>query len=147
MATIDKVSLDIQVVLGCTDMARSLVFYRDKLGFEAATWGEPPTFAILQRGVVTLALATEDGKPAVSRNWAAYLYVVDADATYREWIAHGVEIAEPPQDRTPLYNCRDFTIDDPDGHLLAVGQDLAANAAGPGRNARYGRDGQDGGER
>ena len=126
-------------VLDCADMAVSLAFYRNKLGFHADTWGEPPTFAILQRGAVTLALAQVD-KPAVNKTWAAYLYVTDVDAVYAELMAHGVAIAEPPEDR--FYNCREFTVDDPDGNLLAVGQIRVPNAYPAGLSDNTGRDGQ-----
>jgi uncharacterized glyoxalase superfamily protein PhnB len=124
-------------VLGVKDMARALTFYQDKLGFAASTWGEPATFAILQRGMVTLALASE-ATPAVSRNWAAYIYVADADALYRELQTHGVALDEPPQ--TQPWNCREFVVDDPDGHMIAFGQVLNPDPLGPGLSTTLGRD-------
>jgi uncharacterized glyoxalase superfamily protein PhnB len=126
-------------VLDCTDMARAVAFYKDKLGFDGSTFGEPPTFALLQRGTVTLGLAHADkGMAAISGNWAAYIYVADADALYAELVARGVHIKEPPQDR--FYNCRDFTLGDPDGHLLAFGHTLDTDPLGPGLSVRIGRD-------
>ena len=126
-------------VLDCTDMARAIAFYKDKLGFDASTFGEPPTFAILQRGTVTLGLARADqGMAAIGGNWAAYVYVADADAAYAEFAAHGVPLTEPPQDK--FYNCRDFTLADPDGHLLAFGHTLDTDPLGPGLSLRVGRD-------
>jgi catechol 2,3-dioxygenase-like lactoylglutathione lyase family enzyme len=126
-------------VLDCADMARSLAFYRDRLGFDASTWGEPPTFAILQRGHVTIALAKVDGKPAVSRNWAAYVYVDDVDAIHVELLAHGVAVEDPPT--TQPYNCRDFVVDDPDGHMICFGHVLSPDPLGPGLSSNLGRDG------
>jgi catechol 2,3-dioxygenase-like lactoylglutathione lyase family enzyme len=126
-------------VLDCSDFARSLAFYKEKLGFDAATWGEPVSFAIVQRGTVTLALAAaESGRPAVSRNWAGYVYVTDVDALYAELMGHGVAIAEPPETRP--YNCREFVVDDPDGHMIAFGQVLDGDPLGPGLSERMGRD-------
>lgn len=126
-------------VLDCTDMVRSIAFYRDKLGFDARVWGEPVSFAIMQRGLVTIALAKVDaGKAAVSRNWAAYVHVADADALYGEFIAHGVAIAELPETRD--YNCRDFIVDDPDGHMIAFGHVIEPDDLGPGLSDRVGRD-------
>ena len=126
-------------VLDCADMARSIAFYRDKLGFDARVWGEPVSFAIMQRGFVTIALAKVDaGKAAVSRNWAAYVYVADADALYAQFVAHGVSFAEPPEMRD--YNCRDFIVDDPDGHMIAFGHVLTPDVLGPGLSDRVGRD-------
>lgn len=124
-------------VLDCADFGRSLAFYKDKLGFDAATWGEPVSFAIVQRGTVTLALAAAE-RPAVSRNWAAYVYVADVDALYGELVSHGVAIAEPPETR--FYNCREFVVDDPDGHMIAFGQVLDPDPLGPGLSERTGRD-------
>lgn len=126
-------------VLDCTDMGRSLDFYKEKLGFAAATWGEPPTFAILQRGMVTIALAhVEKDQAAVSRNWAVYVYVRDADALHAELAALGVALPDPPT--TQPYNCRDFVVEDPDGHMISFGQVLSPDPLGPGLSARLGRD-------
>lgn len=127
-------------VFETADMARSLAFYKSRLGFDAATWGEPPTFAIVQRGAVTVALAAVDDRPpAVSRKtWAAYVYVADIDALYHELRATGVDLPHPPVDRP--YNCREFVLDDPDGHMLAFGSVLAPDPRGPGLSDRIGRD-------
>ena len=124
-------------VLDCAEMARSLAYYCDRLGFHADTFGEPPTFAILQRGGVTLAL-NQVATPAVNKTWAAYLYVQDVDAVYAEFKGLDVTMGEPPEDRP--YNCRDFTLDDPDGNLIGVGQILVANGFPPGLSANQGRD-------
>lgn len=128
-------------VLEIEDMNRSLLFYKDKLGFAAATWGEPPTFAIVQRGTVSLALTkVAPGKASVSRKtWAAYVYVRDADQLYAELLAQGdVTIPDPPC--TQPYNCRDFVVDDPDGHIISFGQVLSPDPMGPGLSDRLGRD-------
>lgn len=131
-------------VLHIADMARSLAFYRDKLGFAASTWGEPPNFAIVQRGTVTLALCVVPREQiSEARVWSAYLYVADADAVHRELLAHGVTIEDAPETRD--YGCRDFTIDDPDGNLIGVGQVLDPDALGPGLSDRVGRDASRGG--
>ena len=125
-------------VLHITDMQRSLAFYRENLGFSTSTWGEPPTFAIVQRGAVSLALAVTAKPPVVDRStWAAYIYVADVDAIHAELAAHGAN-AEQPETRP--YNCRDFTIDDPDGHALGIGQVLNPDPLGPGLSDRVGRD-------
>jgi catechol 2,3-dioxygenase-like lactoylglutathione lyase family enzyme len=124
-------------VLTIEDMEKSLAFWRDRLGFSAATWGEPPTFAIVQRGTVSFGLATR----AVSRNWTAYVYVQDVDRLYGELLALGVPIADPPETRP--YNCREFVVDDPDGNMIAFGQVLQPDALGPGLSERVGRNGSE----
>ena len=80
-------------VLDCSDMQRSIAFYRDKLGF---------------------------------------------DPLYAEYRAHGVAVPEPPENRP--YNCREFVVDDPDGHMLAFGQVIMPDPLGPGLSTRIGRD-------
>lgn len=126
-------------VLPIIEMERSLAFYR-ALGFEAATWGEPPTFAIVQRGLVTLALGVRP-QEEIRRSglWSSYIYVRDADAVHAELSRHGIA-AEPPETRA--YNCRDFTVDDPDGNLIGIGHVLSADALAPGLSAHTGRDGE-----
>jgi catechol 2,3-dioxygenase-like lactoylglutathione lyase family enzyme len=126
-------------VLVVADMARSLAFYREKLGFSATVWGEPPNFAIVQRGTLTLALSLMPERKMVSTGaWSAYLYVSDADKAHTEFIAQGVHIADQPENR--FYGCRDFVIVDPDGHKIVIGQDLDAYRLGPGLSDRVGRD-------
>lgn len=126
-------------VLEITDMDRSLAFYKDKLGFAASTWGDPPTFAIVQRGTASLALAVvpADAVAVSRRTWAAYVYVADADALYRELTSVGVAVPEPPETR--IYGCRELVVDDPDGHIIAFGQVLQPDPLGPGLSERTGR--------
>ena len=112
-------------VLQVADVVRSQAFYRDVLGFVShGLWGDPPAFCIVQRGEVTLMLDRSRGEGALPLNqyWAAYVYVDDVDALHAEFAAAGVEIARAPEDT--FYGCRDFDVRDPDGHLIAFGQDL-----------------------
>lgn len=126
-------------VLEVTDMARSLAFYRDKLGFSAAVWGEPPSFAIVQRGAVTIALdASERGQSANNQYWAAYIYVVDVDALHAEYRDLGIAIHRDIEDAP--YGCRDFDVTDPDGYILAFGQVLDPGGFPPGLGRDAGRD-------
>jgi len=126
-------------VLDCSDIAVSLAFWRDKLGFDGGTWGDPPTFAIVQRGTVTVGLARRPkDEIAVSRNMAAYLYVKDVDALYAEYQAAGVSLPCPPE--TQPYNCREFIVAVHDGHIIYFGQALTTDPLGPGLGNGVGRD-------
>ena len=126
-------------VLDCSDIAASLAFWKDKLGFDASTWGDSPTFAIVQRGTASIGLARRPkNEIAVSRNVAAYLYVKDVDALFAEYQALGVELPCPPE--TQPYNCREFTVAVPDGHIIYFGQVLNPDPLGPGLGTRVGRD-------
>lgn len=120
-------------VLEVKDVKRSEAFYTEKLGFIShGTWGDPPGFCIVQRGTVTVMLdkSGRDREIPLNQYWAAYVYVDDADALAAEYRAKGLEIVRGPEDME--YGCRDFDIRDPDGHLIAFGQDLDATSAGPG---------------
>ena len=112
-------------VLEVSDLQRSIDFYVGKLGFFThGAWGDPPSFCIVQRGGVTIALDRSRTVRDVPLNqyWAAYLYVENADALAEDYRAKGVEIVREPCDMD--YGLRDFDVRDPDGHLIAFGHDL-----------------------
>ena len=124
-------------VLQVSDLMASVEFY-NRLGFATnGIWGEPATFAILQRGSVSIALQLLRAKKMpVNTHWAAYIYVEDADAVHKEFQDAGIVITRPPEET--YYGCRDFDVADPDGHLLAFGQDLEPQPHGPGLGADKG---------
>ena len=133
-------------VLQVHNVTASTAFYCDKLGFAShGFWTDEdpdrPEFCIVQRGDVTLALdRARDGSVPLNQYWAAYVYVEDADALHAELAGLGVDIVEPPRDTG--YGLREFTLRDPDGHLIAFAHDAVrhepfGNGLGPAR----GRDG------
>ena len=54
--------------------------------------------------------------------WDAYVYVRDADALHEELRDRGAEIVKPPTDQA--YDCREFEVRDPDGHVICFAQDI-----------------------
>lgn len=128
-------------VLEVTDMERSIAFYCDKLGFSASRFGEPSTFTIVQRGMVTIALdASERNQSANNQYWAAYVYVSDVDSVYSEFRENDVTIHRPIEDM--YYGCRDFDVIDPDGYIIAIGQprNISSDDLGPGLGPDKSRD-------
>ena len=121
-------------VLQVADVIASQAFYREKLGFDGGgLWGDPPCFAIVGRGSVTIFLdqtRAEDGAVPVNQYWAAYVYVDDVEAYCAELRSRGVEILRGPEDME--HGCREFDVKDPDGHIIAFGQDLTPGPQGPG---------------
>lgn len=109
-------------VLQVTDVSASEAFYA-RLGFAShGAWGDPPSFAIVQRGDVTLALDQGDAPAPVNQWWAAYVYVDNVEALREEFQNSGfspTELHHPEH-----YGCIDFDIVDPDGHRIAFGQAL-----------------------
>lgn len=129
-------------LLQVSDVRASAEFYA-RLGFAAlGIWptGENPDeagFCIVQRGDVTLGLQLLRGPLRVNTHWAAYIYVSDARALHEEYVDAGLDIARPPEEAP--YGCVDFDLRDPDGHLIAFGQDLDPALHGPGLGPERGR--------
>ena len=126
-------------LLQVADVRRSVAFY-ERLGFFCGgpwTHDGEATFAIVQRGEVTLGLQRLAGADSTSNtHWAAYLYTDDAQALHAEFAAAGLEPSELR--RNTDYACDDFEIRDPDGHLIAFGQDRA-DEHGPGLGPNRGK--------
>jgi hypothetical protein len=114
------------------DVVASSNYYRDKLGFGFdRLWGEPPAFCMVQRNGVIIMLS--QGEPGTSANpnhaqcpgedyWDAYIWVDDADALIAEYRGRGVKIVRDVCDQP--YRCRDFDIEDGDGHRLCFGHPI-----------------------
>jgi len=120
-------------VLPCLDVEAQASFYIDKLGFKLANhWkpeGEAMAFAIVSFGTITLALQhTPDFKSF--NGWSAYLYVDDVKALAAIAGARGVDIQTSPHQT--FYGMLEFDLKDPEGHLIAFGQDLGPSEEGPG---------------
>jgi uncharacterized glyoxalase superfamily protein PhnB len=113
-----------------SDMAISLAFYRDVLGFRLkdSVPAEPPfVFAWLERGGVELFL--NDAKPVIAEyttlraGHTSTLFVIvnDVDALHAE-ISSQAKIVMGLKDQ--FYGMREFAVLDPDGYLLTFAQRL-----------------------
>jgi uncharacterized glyoxalase superfamily protein PhnB len=110
-------------ILNVKNVATSLDCYCTRLGFEqdfSWPWGQtPPTFVQVSRGHFSVMLAQEEqGGPGM---WM-YLDLAsleDLAALHQEYLAHGVQVIEPPTD-TP-WGMREMLIEDVDGHILRIG--------------------------
>jgi uncharacterized glyoxalase superfamily protein PhnB len=119
----------ISPVLLVASIERAVAYYRDRLGFECRAIGDPPDFATADRddATILLSLTTEPDRIVpnwriVDRLWDAYIRVDDVDAVYAEVQARGAAIDYPIGD-TP-YGFREFGVQDPDGHDIAIGERL-----------------------
>lgn len=120
-------------VLEVSDVVASADWYARILDMKPGPfWGEPPCFCIVGRDGITIALdqSREGSRAPQNQYWAAYLYVANVDGLARDLTEKGIEIVRGPEDQP--YGCREIDIRDPDGHILAIGQDLAPTDAGPG---------------
>ncbi|HUP24423.1 MAG TPA: VOC family protein [Thermoanaerobaculia bacterium] len=109
--------------LRSTNWARTRAFYEDGLGFRVL-WEhrfEPgfPVFAEVSRDGLSPFLTEHAGDCQVGG--AAYIVVGDLDGLYREIVAKGVPVAEPPED-TP-WGTREMNVIDPDGNRLRFAEE------------------------
>lgn len=108
------------------DVAATVEFYRDKLGFGIDfLYGDPPTHASVSRGewtgnMVTIQLSQVP--PEHEINPAAYLYIImDAglDRLCEQYRDCGVGIIEEPENQP--WGLREFAIRDCNGYMLRFG--------------------------
>ena len=116
-----------------SDVVRAHDYYAERLGFRSPRmWGDPPTFCITQRDGLELMLAQVDEGRAVHPNSEndgridVYFWVEDADALHSEFTNSGADVVCEPEDQ--VYGMREFTVRDPDGHVLAFGHDTTGAA-------------------
>ena len=108
------------ITLAVTDMARSVVFYRDHVGLDLLYGGERAAFTSFRIGQAFLNLIHQQEKPAW---WGRLiLYVGDVDAHYQRLIGLGLEPSTEPADAA--WGERYFHIYDPDGHELSFARPL-----------------------
>ena len=116
-------------VLLVSDLPASVAYWRDKAGFAARTYGEPPEFAILRRDNAFLMLSQAPADHEIvphwrikDKLWNAYFWVDDAAKMFDELARAGAiidyDLCEQP------YGVLEFGIQDLDGHDIAFGQDL-----------------------
>jgi catechol 2,3-dioxygenase-like lactoylglutathione lyase family enzyme len=121
----------------CSDIKRSLRFYTDVLGFAVLYDRPEERFAYLDRGGVHLMieqpterafLAGELAHP-YGRGMNLQIEVQDVDALYAAVTTAGAPIYLPIEERwyrrhSTLVGNRQFVVQDPDGYLLRLYEDL-----------------------
>lgn len=113
----------VQPTLPVADVAASVAYYRDVLGFEADfLHGDPPTFGRVMKGDRTygdpvylrFALAPAGG---VTHAGEVAIHVGhDVDGLFEAYRDRGVALLHPP--RSEPWGLREFRVADPDGHVL-----------------------------
>jgi lactoylglutathione lyase len=113
-----------------TDVLASARWYRDQLGFQFSTWGEPADFATVFRDELEIFLRQpkQAFAPRSARSFDdgaidAFLRVEDVDALAAELIGRGVKLVTEPVTR--FYKYRELEVADPDGYVLCFAQDVA----------------------
>ena len=115
----------VRCVLAVQDLAASVAFYRDRLGF--ALDSDVPGWAFLSRGGFRVMLgecadamaARETG----DHSYFAYVTVEGIDELYGELAAKGVERVQEIANKP--WGMREFGVRTPDGHRIMFGQRIA----------------------
>ena len=106
------------IVLGVSDLSRSVAFYRDKANFDLQNQFE--SFAFFSAGPVTLMLNSGLKRPDAPLAGAMEI-VVSAEsvtASHRELTDRGCTFVNEPREVTP--GSWAATFSDPDGHWLTL---------------------------
>ena len=117
----EELLADAATVFVVSDVAESVAYYRDALGFAVTfEWGAPPSYACLCRGDVALHLLAARETKRLPGNGGICVFVRDVDRLYADFLARGAKPINTPEDRD--YGMRDFDVVDPDGNLLTFGK-------------------------
>ena len=103
-------------ILRVSDMAASVRYYTEVLGFANADWGSEHFTAVL-RGAASIFLCRgSQGQPGT---WA-WVGVEDAAALYEEYLQSGARVRHPPRNYPWAL---EIHVEDPDGHILRFGSE------------------------
>ncbi len=110
-----------QIALTVGDVARSVAFYRDRIGLPFL-FAAGPSLAFLDLGGVRLMLSAPEGELAPGGGTVLYLKVADITAAFDEMKARGVAFIDEPHfiASMPDHDLWMTFFHDPDGHTLAL---------------------------
>ncbi len=98
------------------DVRATQEYYRDVLGFEIAWLWQDSYGAVYNDAVQIYFTKMDDALESV----CCCIDVEDADAVYAKYKASGAKVVSEIE--TKPWGMREFTIEDPNGHLFRVGQ-------------------------
>ena len=115
------------------ELAASLAFYRDVLGFEVKVDAPETGYGLVAReGAAVALVATGDAAAlkATETNISAYIWVEDLAGLWEE-LRPALDALPEGQVRPPFqqdYGMREFHVKDPDGFLILFGEDPGSAA-------------------
>ena len=104
-------------VLHVPDVAATVAFYRDGLGFTSDFGDE--TYAVVWRDNSAIHFVRDEGSP---KGVHLFQWVKNIDAYYREVVGRGIDVAAEPTDQP--YGVREFGVRDINGVGIVFGQDI-----------------------
>ena len=105
--------------LEVADLGPASAFLRDVLGFTVEVEEEAMGLVLLNRDAVGLALVRA-ARPGVNQTTAAYIAVTGVQDLYDHCQRRGATVVTPLTDHP--WGLRDFVIEIPGGHRLALGE-------------------------
>jgi uncharacterized glyoxalase superfamily protein PhnB len=109
-------------VLAVPDLARSVGYFRDVLGF-AVEWEDGRDWACLASGTARVMLGhCPDAPPPRAigdHSYFAYFHVDGLDRYHDDLVARGALVASPPSDKP--WGMREMGVHTPDGHRMMFG--------------------------
>ena len=103
-------------ILSVSDMAASVRYYTEVLGFTNADWGNEHFTGISRDGTTLFLCHGSQGHPGT---WA-WVGVEDAAALYEEYTQAGARVRHPPRNYPWAL---EIHVEDPDGHILRFGSE------------------------
>ena len=100
------------------DVPTTAAFYRRILGFKTDPGTATPEYTVVWRDNAAVHLAKGEDAP---RGVRIFFWVKDVNALYEEVLNQGAAIAVPIETRP--YGVRDFSMYDPNGVMVVLGQD------------------------
>lgn len=107
-------------ILRVSNMADSVRYYTEALGFINAEWGTDNITLLSRDGAGIYLCQGAQGHPGT---WA-WIGVEDVDALYREYAETGARVHHPPRNYPWAL---EIHVEDPDGHILRFGSEPLAN--------------------
>jgi len=107
-------------ILRVSNMATSVRYYTEALGFVNAEWGTD-YFTLLSRDGAGIYLC--QGSQGHPGTWA-WIGVEDVDVLFREYSESGASIRHPPRNYPWALEVH---VEDPDGHILRFGSEPLTN--------------------
>jgi catechol 2,3-dioxygenase-like lactoylglutathione lyase family enzyme len=107
-------------ILSVKNMAVSVAYYRDALGFRNAPWGGESFTSVNRDGAGIYLCQGGQGGPGT---WV-WVGVEDVALLYSEYQATGARIRMAPVNHSWAY---EMQVEDPDGHVLRFGSEPRAD--------------------
>jgi catechol 2,3-dioxygenase-like lactoylglutathione lyase family enzyme len=106
-----------EAILAVADVAATVRFYRDVLGFEGEwLWGEPPTFGAVRWGSVQVMLCQQPGLAARVEGHQHFFRCDEIDALHARHQALGAPIIEAMENKP--WGFREYVVRDINGYHL-----------------------------